>query len=241
MNQGKITLFAGIAVIVAGCLVWAIRMNTPASTKDARGAIGASVPEPALSSANQELNPFTHVATIPATVDPKTIRFEKLKMVELASKTQLTSDPQDCKEQQFRDPGGPNCESVKVLERVKAIEANYSFIGPEISSGEGNFGPSRQTFSVYFRPEELPVSGSVQKLNKEQAGSLFDVSTSRPMVQQKVIDQQNSHFCAGNYVDGSWVQTDPKCKEQVQYTTRAVPSSYLAVEVNLRHPMVARR
>jgi hypothetical protein len=130
---------------------------------------------------------------------------------------------------------------VKVLERVKAVEASYSFIGPQINSGEYDTGPSRQTFSVYFRPDELGVSGPVEKLNKEQASSLFDVSTARPMVQQKVIDNQNSHFCEGNYVDGSWVQTDRQCKDQVQYTMRTVPSTSWAVEVNLRHPMIASR
>jgi hypothetical protein len=236
MNKTKITLFAGIAVIVAGGLVLATRMNTPASTTDARGAIGV------VSSVNQqELNPYTHIASIPASVDPKTIRFEKLKMVELASKTQVSSDPQDCKERQFREPGGSNCETVKVLERVKAVEADYSFIGPQLNSGEGDSGPSRQTFSVYFRPDELPVSGPVEKLNREQAGSLFDISTARPMVQQKVIDNEKSQFCKGNYVDGSWVQADRNCKDQVQYATRAVPSTSWAVEVSLRHPMVASR
>jgi len=240
MNKTKIMLFAGAAVIVAGGLVLAIRMNTPASTPEGRGAIGASLPaEPA--STNRELDPFNHVASIPATVDPATIRFEKLKMVQLPSKTQITTDPQDCKERQFRDPDGSGCTTVKVLERVKAVEANYSYIGAQVSTGEGEIGPSRETFAVYFRPEELAVSGSVGKLKREQAESLFQLATSRPMVQQKVIDQPNSHFCQGNYVDGNWVQSDPKCREQVQYTTRAVPSTYWAVEVNVRHPMVASR
>ena len=236
MNKTKITLFAGAAIVVAGGLVLAIRTNTPASTTDGRGAIGV------LPSPNRELDPYTNVASIPATVDPSTIRFEKLKMVELASKTQTTSDPQDCKERQFRDPGGSSCETVKVLERVKAVEASYSFIGPQMGSGEGDNSPSRQGFSVYLRPEELPVSGPVEKLNREQAGSLFLISTSRPMVQQKVIDNQNSHFCEGSYVDGSWVQTDRTCKDQVRYEMRNVPASYLAVQVDLRHPnTMARR
>lgn len=235
MNKTKITLFAGAAVVVAGGLVLAIRMNTPASTQDVRGAIGV------IASPSRELDPFTHVASIPATVDPSTIRFEKLKMVDLASKTQTVKDTQDCKDRQFRDPDGSGCEAVKVLERVKAVEADYSFIGPQISSGEGQIAPSRETFAVYFRPEELSVNGPVEKLNREQGGSLFEVSTSRLMVPEKVIDQQNSHFCQGNYVDGSWVQSDPKCQENVQYTTRTAPSEYWAVVVNVRHPMVASR
>jgi hypothetical protein len=229
MNKTKIVLFAGAALVIAAGLIFAIR-NNPASNRDARGVIGV------MSSPTQELNPFTHVASVPATVDPSTIRFEKLKMVDLASRTQTTTDAQDCKERQFRDPDGTNCETVRVLERVKAVEADYSFIGPQISSGEGEIAPSRQHFSVYFRPEELAVSGAVEKLNREQAGSLFQISTSRPMVQERVIDQQNSHFCQGNYVDGSWVQADRNCREQVQYTMRTVPSTYWAVAVDLRHP-----
>jgi hypothetical protein len=238
MNASKIVLFAGAAVVVAGGLLLVMKMNTPPSTSDARGAIGI---KPGTQSTERELNPFTNVASIPATVDPSTIRFEKLKVVQLASKTQVTTDPQNCKEIQFRDPGSSNCESVRVLERVKAVEATYSFIGPQTATGEGEIGPSRQFFSVYFHPEDLPVNQPVQKLNREQAGSMFQISTARPTVQQRVIDKQNSHFCAGNYVDGSWTPSDPKCQDQVQYTTVTVPSTYWAVDVSVRHPMVASR
>jgi hypothetical protein len=237
MNRTKITLFGAIAVVVAVGLVFAIRTNTPGSTKDARGAIAVV---PAQPSTTRELDPFTHVASIPATVDPSTIRFEKLKIVDLASKTQTTTDPNDCKERKFREPDGSSCESVKVLEHVKAIEADYSFVGPQSSTGEGETGPTRQTFAVYFRPEEVPVS-SVSKLKREQAASLFRVTTSRPIVQERVIDKQNSRFCPGNYVDGSWVQTDPNCKEQVQYATRTAPAEYWAVDVDLGHPILAKR
>jgi hypothetical protein len=239
MNKTKITLFAGAAVVIAGGLVMAIRMNTPASTQDGRGAIGAVPVQPSL---DRELDPFTHVASIPATVDPKTIRFQKLKMVDLASKTQTITNSPDCKERQFRDPDGTGCEAVKVLERVKAVEADYSYLGPEYSASDGEIVPAnRQTFSVYFRPDELPVSGPVEKLNREQAESLFQVSTSRPMVQERVVDKEHSRFCEGNYVDGNWVRTDPKCQDQMQYTTRTVPSEYWAVAVDIQHPALAKR
>src|SRR5215472_5366035 len=120
MNATKITLFLGAAVVIAGGLVVAVRKNQPESTADTRGAIGV-VPQP---STSRELDPFTHVASIPATVDPSTIRFEKVKMVDLASRTETTKAA-DCNERQFRDPDGSNCESLKVLERVKAVEADY--------------------------------------------------------------------------------------------------------------------
>ena len=234
MNATKITLLTGAAVIVAGGLVLAVKMNTPASMTDGRGAIGVRP------STTREQDPFTHVASIPATVDPSSIRFEKLKTVELASKTQISTDPQDCKERQFRDPDGTGCETVKVLEKVKAIEADYSYIGPQTSSGEGEIGPTRSSFAVYFRPEELALSGPAPKLNKEQASSLFDLNTTRPVVQEKVIDNANSHFCEGSYIDGNWVQKDASCQQHVQYTMRTVPSQYWAVEISPRHPVTTR-
>jgi hypothetical protein len=247
MNTKQIAVFAGAAVVLAGGLVLAIRRNPSTSTKDGQGAIAAPVPvapivQPATKPNPQleELNPITHVASIPASVDPSTIRFEKLKMVELASKTKTTIDTQHCKDLQFRDPDGSNCQTTTVGARVKAVEAIYSYNGPEISTGEST--PGRATFSVYFQPEELPVDGPAQKLKRNQAAALFQVSTSRPTVQQRVVDKQNSHFCEGNYVDGNWVNTDPKCQDQVQYITETVPSAYRTVQVDLRHPAtVAKR
>jgi hypothetical protein len=230
LTTTKIALFVGAAVVVAGGLILAIRMNPSTSTNDGHGTIGAPVKQAVQL---DQLNPFTHVASIPASVDPATIRFEKLKTVELASKTKTTTDP-NCKDKQFRDPDGANCQSVAVEERTKAIEATYSYNGTVISAGETI--PGRDTFFVYFHPEELGINGSIEKLNREQAGSLFQVSTSRPMVEQKVIDKQNSHFCEGNYVDGNWVRKDPKCQDQVQYMNQTVPSPYLMVQVDLRHP-----
>ena len=229
----KIALFAGAAVVVAGGLILAIRMNPSTSTNDGHGAIAAPVAAVSPSGQLDQLNPFTHVATIPASVDPSTIRFEKLRTVELASKTKTITDP-NCNDRQFRDPDGTNCQSIKVEERVKAIEAKYSFNGSVISAGESV--PGRDTFSVYFRPEEVGADGPVEKLKRDQGASFFQISTSRPMVEQKVIDKQNSHFCEGNYVDGSWMHKDPKCQDQVQYINQTVPSSYLTVQVDLRHP-----
>ncbi|HEY6344825.1 MAG TPA: hypothetical protein VIY49_25290 [Bryobacteraceae bacterium] len=236
MNTTKIALFAGAAVLIAGGLIMVMKMNTPSSTADGRGAIG--VPGPA--STDRASDPFTHVASIPATVDPAPIRLEKLKAVDLASKTETTTRP-DCKERQFRDPDGKNCDTVKVLETVKAVEAEFSYIGPQAATVDAPTGPIRQSFTVYFHPEEVPATALDSKVKREQMASLFQISTSRPIVQERVIDKQNSHICEGNYVDGNWVPTDSKCKDQVQYITRAVPASYWAVAVDLLHPAVAAR
>ena len=240
MTTTKIALFAGAAVIVAGGLVLAIRMNPSTSTNDGHGTMAAPVGVAPVKQAGQldQINPYTHVASIPATVDPSTIRFEKLRMVELASKTKTTTDGQDCKERQFREPDGSNCQAATVVERVQAVEATYSYNGPAVSSGEAT--PGRDTFSVYFRPDEVGVDGPVQKLKRDQAASFFQMSTYRAMVEQKVIDKEHSHFCEGNYVDGSWVRKDPKCQDQVQYANQTVPSQYLTVQVDLRQPVATR-
>ena len=237
MTTKKIALFAGAAVVVAGGLVLAIRMNPSTSTNDGHGAIAAPVAPIRQPGQLDQLNPFTHEASIPAIVDPSTIRFEKLRTVELASKTKTTTDAQDCKERQFRDPDGSNCQTTTVVERVKAVEATYSFNGPVIGAGESI--PGRDTFSVYFRPEDLGVDGRVENLKRDQAASFFQISTFRPMVEQKVVDNQHSHFCEGNYVDGNWVRKDAKCQDQVQYISQTAPSPYLTVQVDLRHPVAS--
>jgi hypothetical protein len=226
MSTTKIALFAGAAVIVAGGLYLAIKMN-PTSNRDGQGTIAAPT-----AAQRGELSVFTHVATIPANVDPSTIRFEKLKTVDLASKTQTTTDVAKCKELQFRDPDGSNCQTTTVQERVKAIEAQYSYNGLAIASGESI--PGRDTFSVYFKPEELVLDGPADKVKKDQAANLFEVNIYRPLVEQKMIDKARSHYCEGNYVDGNWVRTDPKCQDQIQYTTQTVPSPYMTVQVDVR-------
>jgi hypothetical protein len=236
MTTTKIALLAGAAVVVAGALALVIRMNPSISSTDGHGAIAAPV-EVRQAAQLEQLSPFTHVASIPAIVDPSTIRFEKMKMVELASKTKTTTDTQDCKERQFRDPDGTNCQTTTVVERVKALEVAYSYSGPVIGSGENT--PGRDTFSVYFRPEEVGVDGPVGKLKRDQAASYFQVSTFRPMVEQKVIDKQHSQFCEGNYVDGGWVRKDPKCQDQVKYISQTAPSSYVTVQVDLRRTIAS--
>jgi len=238
MTTTKIALFAGAAVVVAGGLVLALRMNPSTSTNDGHGTIGAPASvESVKSGQSGQLSPFTHTASIPAMVDPSTIRFEKLRMVQLAAKTKTTTNLQDCKERQFREPDGTNCQTTTVEERVKAIEATYSYNGTVISAGESV--PGRDTFAVYFRPEEVGVDGSPDKLKRDKAASYFQVTTYRPTVEQKVIDMPHSQFCEGNYVDGNWVRKDPKCQDQVQYINQSVPSPYLTVQVDLRHPAAA--
>jgi hypothetical protein len=231
MSTTKIALLAGAVGMVAGGLIVGIAMNPSTSTKDGQGTIGAPVKQSNAETA--ELNPFSHVASIPANVDPASIRFEKLKTVDVASKTKVTTDPQHCKELQFRDPG-TGCQTTTVEERVKAIEAKYSFNGLAMGSGESV--PGRETFSVYFRPEEVVVDGPVEKLKLDDAAAIFQISTYRPMIEQKVVDKEHTKYCDGNYMDGAWVRTDSKCQDQVQFITKTVPSPNLTVQVDVRRP-----
>ena len=243
MTRNKVLLIAGAAVILAGAAVLVVRNNPSTSTSDGRGTIGAPSPGVAVvqpqKSAVQvdDTSPFTHVALIPATVDPSTIRFERIKMVEVSSVMKTTTD-KDCvnNAQKYIHPDGSNCQSSTPVARVKAIQATYSFDGPALA---GDDSQSRSMFAVYFRPEELPVDGPVDKLKRDRAAALFDVSTSRPVVQAKGIDTQNSHYCAGNYVDGAWTQSDPKCHDDLKYVTKAVPAADWTVDIEVRHPVMA--
>jgi len=234
MNTTKIALFAGVAIVVAGGLVVALKMN-PSSTGDTAGTIAAPVKNVEIAAAS----PFTNLATIPASVDPSSIRFEKLKAVEVASKMKTTTDEQRCKDLKAKDPDGSGCSSTAVVEKVKAIEATYSYDGVELGAGEGG-APGRTTFSVYFRPEDVVVDGPVAKLKRDQAAGMFRVTSYRAMVDQKVVDKQHSQFCAGSYIDGSFVRTDPKCQDQVQFTTQSVASPYLTVQVDLVNPVATK-
>jgi hypothetical protein len=228
MNKNMTILIAGAAAVLGFGLGYVVKSNSSApATSEVQGTIGKPVTQV------DQLNPFTNVAAIPATVDPATIRFEKLRQVELASKTKTTTDTEKCKEGQFRE-SDPTCQTVTVLEKVKAIEARYSYAGPAMSTGETVLG--RDQFSVYFRPEDLAAVGSIEKLNREQAGSLFDVSTSRPVVQAKLVDKEHSKYCDGNYVDGNWVRKDASCQDQVVYINQMVPSTNLLVQVDVRRP-----
>jgi hypothetical protein len=53
-----------------------------------------------------DLQPFTHVARIPADSDTGTIRFEKAKMVQVPTRIAYTINPSYCEGLAFRDPGG---------------------------------------------------------------------------------------------------------------------------------------
>jgi hypothetical protein len=181
-----------------------------------------------------DLHPFTHFVSIPADSDPATIKFEKVKTTKVFTKVKSTSNPGYCKDLQFRDPGGSMyCPHIQEESPEPAYEVTYSYSGQPLTSDE--YGNRYFTFQVYFRPEELPpalqraISG---KMKRDELATYFNVATSRPPVRTAVIDQANSKFCDGNYVDGFWVQNDPNCRDKVTSKLVTAPSEYITVQVD---------
>jgi len=181
------------------------------------------------------LSPFTHVARIPAGADLRTIRFEGVKMVELPTAGSYTMDADYCHELTFRDPGGSiACLHVQPGAPVAAYEATYSFIGQPLASDE--YANQYFTFAVYFRPDELPADAqkalASHKMSREDAAGYFTVSTGRELVSRVAIDNSQSHFCEGNYVDGAWTRSNQRCQDKIAYGTLTEPSGYVTVKVD---------
>jgi len=197
----------------------------PLHAADSKSTAGTGAAQP---------NPFTHFSYIPAGADPGTIRFEKAKLVKVPSRVKYTMDADYCKEQAFRDPGGSiACPSTQTEASVAAYEATYSYTGQPLASDE--YAGRNFTFSVYFRLDELApdvqkaLAG--KKLTRSDAAGYFAVSTYREPVRRVAIDPRQSHFCAGNFVDGAWVHTDPGCRDNIGYTAVTAPSDYVTVKV----------
>ena len=62
---------------------------------------------------------------------------------------------------------------------------------------------------------------------------MFTLTTSRESETRRVIDEDNSTFCEGTYVDGAWAQTNPTCKDNVMFKTITAPSDYVTVRVDM--------
>ena len=69
-------------------------------------------------------------------------------------------------------------------------------------------------------------------MKRSELATYFNVATSRPPVRAAVIDEANSSFCDGNYIDGNWVQTNLDCKDKVSFKTVTRPSDYITVQVD---------
>ena len=183
----------------------------------------------------KDLHPFTHFASIPASSDPAKIKFEKVKATRVFTKEKSVLDPGYCKDLPFRDPGGSMfCPYTEDESPAPAYEVTYSFNGQPLASDE--YGNRYFTFQVHFRPEEVPPglrrALSIGKMKRSELETYFTVATSRPAVRAAVIDEANSSFCDGNYIDGNWIQKDRNCKDKVSFNTVTKPSDYITVEVD---------
>lgn len=181
----------------------------------------------------QDLQPFTHLARIPADSGKDTIRFEGAKMVRVPTRIASTMDPAYCEALAFRDPGGSMyCPAIETGSPATAYEVTYSYIGQPLASDE--FGGRNFTFQVYFRPDELDPrvrQALIKKKNRADLAGYFEVSTVQEHVRRIAIDEAKSHFCDGNYVDGTWSQSVAACQDEIHTTAIYGPSDYLTVRV----------
>jgi hypothetical protein len=206
----------------------------------ASAAVAAAAPaRDAVAVETTDLQSFTKIAYVPVGADLSSIRFESVKAVKVATKRTLTSD---CAEG-YQEPGGSAyCPSSKDESPVPAYQVTYSFSGPPLASDE--YGNTRFTFSVYVRPDDLSPAVrqaiSAHKISRADTAGFFKLATSRGLVKQVSIDEQNSTLCAATYVDGLWARTNANCEDKVVYKTVAVPSGYITVRVDPASPQFER-
>jgi hypothetical protein len=193
----------------------------------------------------RDLDRFTHEALIPAGSDLSSIRLDRVKLVRIPTRIRSTMMTSYCDEEQtFRDPGGSlYCPNTKLEALAQAYEVTYSYTGQPLTSDE--YGGRYFTFSVYFRPEELNEAARGRifrgKIRRGDVEGLFDVRTSRATAPRAVIDQERAKFCAGNYIDVSWVQADPGCKDDVKSRTVIAAADYVTVRVDTSLTRVSSR
>ena len=179
-----------------------------------------------------DLQPFTHIAYIPASADLSSLRIESIKATKVATRVRVTTDRRYCQEHSAVEPGGSMyCPRTSDESFVHAYQVTYSFRGQPVASDE--YGNPNFTFSVYFRPDEMsPALRSAISSGKTKgtfAAEFFRVTTSRDSIRHVVVD---STICDGNYVDGNWTRTNPKCEDTMAYQSVARPSMYVTVRVN---------
>jgi hypothetical protein len=181
-----------------------------------------------------DLHPFTHIAYIPVEADRSSIKIESIKAVKVATK-QRSVNPGDCNEL-WAEPGGSRyCPLIMEESPVPAFRVTYSYRGPSTASDE--IGRSTYfTFDVYFRPDEISPGVlralSSGKIHRSAAAEFFQLTTTRDSIQQDVVDQANSTFCDGTYVDGSWIHTNPRCEDSITYREVVSASPYITVNID---------
>jgi hypothetical protein len=224
------------AALCAGLLLTAVSAGESSLYTS---AAAFAKPGTGLQSQTEELNPFTHVAYIPAGADLRTLRFEGARLVQRPVKVRRTVNP-NCGDHGFSEPGGSApCAHTQTVSRTQAWEVTYSFDGPALSSDE--YGNHHFTVQVYFRVDELPADAqqalSAKKQSRTEKAAYFATQTYRKPVKTVVIDEAKSSFCDGNFQDGAWKQTNPNCHDKVSYKTVNSESGYVTLTVD---PVPAR-
>jgi hypothetical protein len=197
---------------------------------------------PAIGASVRELRPFTHIAEIPAGSDISSIRFEGVKIVKVATESKSVSDERYCEQVEMREPGGSErCPYTERQSFTPAYQVTYSYQGQPLTSDE--YGSGYFTFSVYLRPDDLSPAVrqtlAEHKLAKSDTAGFFELRTSTSQSQQVVVDEASSKFCDGNFMDGAWMRSDPKCEDRISTKTVAGSSPYITVKVDPAVPTTA--
>ena len=184
----------------------------------------------------KDLDPFTHVVRIPAGAEQSSIRFEQVKLVKIPTRVRFTENARYCEQLAFRDPGGSlYCPQAAFEGATPAYEITYSYEGPPMASDE--FGGKHFTFRAYFRPDDFSAATrkmlSEKKATRSDLAAVFHLTSSREPERRIVIDEANSRFCEGNYVDGAWQRKDTQCNEIVKYKTVTSPAEYVTIRIGL--------
>jgi hypothetical protein len=184
----------------------------------------------------KNLQPFTHIAYIPVGADLSSIRVEGVKAVKVATERRSVTNLRYCEQSYAAEPGGSMyCPEASNESYVPAYQVTYSYRGQPIASDE--YGNTYFTFSVYFRPDELSPglhrALSSGKMSRSAASEFFPLTISRDWIPQVVVDQENSIFCDGYYLDGNRTRASPNCLESTAYKIVMSASPYVTVKVDV--------
>ena len=184
----------------------------------------------------KNLQPFTHIAYIPVGADLSSIRVEGVKAVKVATQRRSVTNLHYCEQSYAAEPGGSMyCPEASNESYVPAYQVTYSYRGQPIASDE--YGNTYFTFSVYFRADELSPGLhrvlSAGKMSRSVASEFFPLTISRDWIPQVVVDQENSIFCDGYYLDGNRTRASPNCLESTAYKIVMSASPYVTVKVDV--------
>jgi len=232
LTVSVILLMGSVASAQYGVKSTTVALATPA-TSALSASTRSSVPANGHDAvAINGLASFTHTSEIPESADLASIRFESVRAVRIPTRTYSTTDADYCEAASLRDPGGSiECPAVHRGAFTRAYQVTYSFEGPALASDE--YGSRRNTFSVYFRPEEFSPEQrtAVRQGGRAHLAEFFELTTSRELQSREVVDYNNSAFCDGTYVDGLWVHTSPGCQDSIRFKTITTSSGRVTARV----------